>query len=602
MTTPNRLIHEKSPYLLQHAHNPVDWHPWGEEAFALAKSADKPVFLSVGYATCHWCHVMERESFENPEAAAALNATFVCIKVDREERPDIDAVYMAACHLLSGRGGWPLTVLLTPDRQPFFAGTYLPLRSRFGHPGVVDLSGQISAMWQSNRGKVLDAVAQIAPYLSKSFLYRSASTLDDSPMQAAHAEIIRRFDPQFGGFEPAPKFPSPHRLLFLLRQYERNGNAETLNMVETTLIRMRSGGIWDHVGFGFHRYSTDQQWLLPHFEKMLYDQALMALACTETFRLTRNAYFSQIAEDIFTYVLRDMTSGTGAFFTAEDADSEGEEGRFYVWSIDEFRRILGNLSPRWEKLLHVAAGGNFHDEATRQPSGLNILHTGISLSDWARQLNVPETDLATEWEEVRSRLFAVRTQRVYPLKDDKVLTDWNGLMIAALSTAARILNQPAYTESAARAASFVLTHLRDKDGRLFHRYRDGQVGIMGYADDYAWMIFGLLSLHRADGDSRWLTEAIRFQEILDADYLDRDAGGYFMNRNPDELPARPKELYDGAMPSANSVLLVNLISLCDITQDKTWRERAVHLARSFFGTVSTQPSAHTFFLLGLPVQ
>jgi uncharacterized protein YyaL (SSP411 family) len=599
MTAPNRLIHEKSPYLLQHAHNPVDWYPWGDDAFSLAKTIDKPVFLSVGYATCHWCHVMERESFENPEAAAALNDTFVCIKVDREERPDIDAVYMAACHLLSGRGGWPLTVFLTPDRQPFFAGTYLPLRSRFGHPCVLDLCGQIKLMWQSNRGKILDAAAQIQPHLAKSFGYVSSSKFTDSPIHAAHAEITRRFDPQFGGFEPAPKFPSPHRLLFLLGQHERKGDPAILKMVETTLIRMRSGGIWDHVGFGFHRYSTDQQWLLPHFEKMLYDQALMALACTETFRITRNPYFSQIVEDIFTYILRDMTSDAGAFFTAEDADSEGEEGRFYVWSIEEFRRILGDISPRWERLLNMAPGGNFHDEATRQPSGLNILHTGVPLTEWARQLNIPEAELSTEWEDVRSRLFAVRSQRVHPLKDDKVLTDWNGLMIAALSTAARNLNHPAYADAAARAAEFVLTHLLDTNGRLLHRYRDGQSGITAYTDDYAWMIFGLLCLHRADGNARWLTESVRFQEILDADYLDRDTGGYFMNLDPNELPVRPKELYDGAMPSANSVSLINLISLYDLTSDKTWMDRAVHLARSFFGTVGSQPSAHTFFLAGL---
>ena len=599
MTSTNRLIHEKSPYLLQHAHNPVDWYPWGDAAFTLAQSADKPVFLSVGYATCHWCHVMEKESFENPEAAAALNQAFICIKVDREERPDIDAVYMAACHLISGRGGWPLTVLMTPDREPFFAATYLPLLSRFGHPGVLDICGQIMNLWQSNRGKILEAVSQIGPHLAKSFLYRSSLSLNDSPLHAAHAEITRRFDPHFGGFEPAPKFPSPHRLLFLLRQYERNGDAETLKMVETTLSKMRSGGIWDHVGSGFHRYSTDKEWLLPHFEKMLYDQALMALACLETFRITRQAADARTAEDIFTYVLRDMTSESGAFYTAEDADSEGEEGRFYVWSIEEFRHVLGDMSARWESLLHVAPAGNFDDEATRQPSGLNILHTKLSLSEWAVDLHISEADLLKEWEDIRTRLFAARSRRVPPLKDDKVLTDWNGLMIAALATAARILNKPAYAEAASRAADFILINLCVADGRLFHRYREGQAGISAYADDYAWMIFGLLSLYRADENPRWLTEAIRFQDILDADYLDRNQGGYFMNFAPDDLPVQPKELYDGAMPSANSVSLVNLMSLYDLTSEKRWMDRAVHLARSFSGTVNNQPSAHTFFLIGL---
>ena len=409
MKTPNRLIHEKSPYLLQHAHNPVDWYPWGDAAFSRAKSEDKPIFLSVGYATCHWCHVMEKESFENPEAAKALNDAFVCIKVDREERPDIDAVYMAACHLITGRGGWPLTALLTPDKQPFFAATYIPLHSRFGQPGVLDLCAQITDMWQSRRQKILEAVSEIRGHLSKSFEYKPSLTLNASPIEAATDQISRRFDTQFGGFEPAPKFPSPHRLLFLLQQYEKKRDAETLEMVETTLSNMRSGGIWDHVGYGFHRYSTDKQWLLPHFEKMLYDQALLALAFLETHRITRKDIYAQTAEEIFAYVLRDMTSEAGAFFTAEDADSEGEEGRFYVWSYAEFRQLLASFPAHWEEILNVRPEGNFHDEATGRQSGVNILHTGQPLSEWALHQHVPEADLLKEWEDIRSRLFAVRS-------------------------------------------------------------------------------------------------------------------------------------------------------------------------------------------------
>ena len=362
---------------------------------------------------------------------------------------------------------------------------------------------------------------------------------------------------------------------------------------------MRAGGIWDHVGFGFHRYSTDKQWLLPHFEKMLYDQALLALAFLETYRMTQKAFYAKTAEEIFAYVLRDMTSEAGAFFTAEDADSEGEEGRFYVWSFDEFRQLLASFPAHWETLLNVSAEGNFHDEATGQKSGVNILHTGLPLSEWALRLHVPEADLLKEWEDIRSRLFAVRSRRIHPLKDDKVLTDWNGLMIAALATGARILKNPVYAQAAARAADFILTSLCDADGRLLHRYREGQAGVSAFADDYAWMIFGLLSLHQADGNPRWLTEAIRFQGILDADYRDREQGGYFMNLDPDDLPVRPKELYDGAMPSANSVSLVNLTRLHDLTADQQWMDQAILLARSFFDTVTNQPSAHTFFLTGL---
>ena len=603
MKATNRLIHEKSPYLLQHAHNPVDWYPWGDAAFSRANAEDKPVFLSVGYATCHWCHVMEKESFENPEAARALNEAFVCIKVDREERPDIDAVYMAACHLITGRGGWPLTALLTPDKQPFFAATYIPLHSRFGQPGVLALCAQITDLWTESllaqRQKILGAVSEIGGHLSRSFEYKSSLSLNASPLDAADAQITQRFDSRFGGFEPAPKFPSPHRLLFLLQRYEQKRDVETLKMVETTLSSMRAGGIWDHVGFGFHRYSTDKQWLLPHFEKMLYDQALLALAFLETYRITRKAFYAQTAEEIFAYVLRDMTSEAGAFFTAEDADSEGEEGRFYVWSYGEFHQLLEPFPAHWETLLNVRAEGNYHDEATGQNSGVNILHTGLPLYELALRMHVPEADLLKEWEDIRSRLFAVRSRRVHPLKDDKVLTDWNGLMIAALATGARVLKNPLYVQAAARAADFVLTSLCDPNGRLFHRYREGQAGVLAYADDYAWMIFGLLSLHQADGDPRWLTEAIHFQGILDEDYRDREQGGYFMNLDPNDLPVRPKELYDGAMPSANSVSLVNLTCLHDLTADKQWMDQAVHLAKSFFDTVKNQPSAHTFFLTGL---
>ncbi len=598
MTTENRLILEKSPYLLQHAHNPVDWYPWGDAAFASAKAEDKPVFLSVGYATCHWCHVMEKESFENQDAAKALNAAFVCIKVDREERPDIDAVFMAACHLITGRGGWPLTALLTPEKQPFFAATYLPLHSRFGQPGVLDLCGQIADMWHTRRQKILDAVSEINGHLLQSFEYKPSRVLSAAPVDDAVVRISRRFDPRFGGFEPAPKFPSPHRLLFLLQQYEQNHDAGILQMVETTLSNMRAGGIWDHVGFGFHRYSTDVQWLLPHFEKMLYDQALLALSYLEAFRITRKTGHAQTAEEIFAYVLRDMTSEAGAFFTAEDADSEGEEGRFYVWSMDAFRQVSAPFPAHWETLLNVRAEGNFNDEASGRKSGANILHTGVPLSEWAQRIQIPEADLLKEWEDIRGRLYEIRGRRVHPLKDDKVLTDWNGLMIGALATGARILEKPVYARAAARAADFILTRLRDAGGRLLHRYREEQAGISACADDYAWMIFGLLSLHQADNNHRWLTEAVRFQEILDADYGD-PRGGYFMNLDRSGLPVRPKELYDGAMPSANSVSLVNLTHLFELTSDPKWMDQAAFLARSFFDSVKDRPSAHTFFLTGL---
>lgn len=595
----NKLIHEKSPYLIQHAHNPVDWHPWGDVAFSLAKSLDKPVFLSVGYATCHWCHVMERESFENIEAARLLNETFVCIKVDREERPDIDAVYMAACQILSGRGGWPLTVFLTPDKKPFFAATYIPLQSRFGQFGVLDLCRHIKSLWETQRSKITEAVTDIEEHLRKSFLFSSSETIDTFPAEAAFSELSRRFDHEHGGFEPAPKFPSPHRFLFLLNLYRKKSDSMALEMVEKTLLKMRCGGIWDHVGFGFHRYSTDRQWLLPHFEKMLYDQAMLALAFLDTYKITRNSFYARTAREIFTYVIRDMTSHLGGFFTAEDADSEGEEGKFYVWTMDEFQKVAKNKDIQWETILNLTPGGNFSDEASGKQSGSNILHLNQPLSDWALKLGISESVLFDHWESVRKKLFDVRSQRVHPLKDDKILTDWNGLMIAAFATGAVVLNEPLYARIASKAADFILSALSDAEGKLFHRFRDGEAAVSAHADDYVFMISGLLALHEATNDVKWLNEAIRLQAILNENYLDKDHGGFFKTENNHDLPVRPKEVYDGAMPSANSASLVNLSAFYRLTGDKIWLNQAANLARSFFGSVKAQPSAFTFFITGL---
>ncbi len=599
MNTSNQLIHEKSPYLIQHAHNPVNWHPWGNAAFSLARTLDKPVFLSVGYATCHWCHVMERESFENLDAARLLNETFVCIKVDREERPDIDAVYMAACQILSGRGGWPLTVFLTPDKKPFFAATYIPLNGRFGQPGIKDLCVQIKNLWESQRQKISEAVEDIEGYLRESFLFSSSDTIDNSPVEAAYSELSRRFDHVYGGFESAPKFPSPHRFLFLLYLYRKNNDPKALEMVQKTLLKMRCGGIWDHVGFGFHRYSTDRQWLLPHFEKMLYDQAMLALAYLETYRITRNSFYARTAREIFAYVIRDMTSQQGGFFTAEDADSEGEEGKFYVWTMDEFQKSVKYENIRWETILNITQGGNFRDEASGIQSGNNIIHLNQPLSDWAFNLGIPESDFFDLWESVRVNLFDVRSQRVHPLKDDKILTDWNGLMIAALATGAVVLDEPEYAEIASKAADFILSALSDSDGKLLHRFRDGDAAVSAHADDYAFMIAGLLSLHEASDDAKWLNESIRLQAILNDNYLDKVHGGFFKTEDNHDLPVRPKEVYDGAIPSANSASLANLATFYRLTGDKVWLNQAEYLARSFFGTVKAQPSAFTFFITGL---
>jgi uncharacterized protein YyaL (SSP411 family) len=596
----NQLINEKSPYLLQHAHNPVDWHAWSEETFALAKTQNKPVFISIGYATCHWCHVMEKESFEDEEVARVLNDTFICIKVDREERPDIDAVYMAACQMLTGSGGWPLNLFLTPDKQPFFAATYLPKRNRFGRAGLVELCQQISSLWTSQTDKVHSSAASIAASLDRAFTFTAADEPGESLLDHAFELTWQGYDSKFGGFENAPKFPTPHRLLFLLRCYHRTADAKALKMVEKTLQAMRLGGIWDHVGYGFHRYSTDSQWLLPHFEKMLYDQALMAQAFLETYQITKDGFYAQTADEIFTYVLRDMTSPDGAFFSAEDADSEGEEGKFYVWSVDEFRKVLGDgQSEVWEKILNLKPDGNFSDEASGQRTGANILHLDKSMSQLAGELNLTEQEINTQWAKIRQKLFQSRKDRIHPLKDDKILTDWNGLMIASLSLAARILNKPEYARAAENSARFILTKMRDGHGRLFHRFRDGELAIEAQAADYAFLILGLLNLYQATFDLTYAEEAAALQTTMLHDFWDEAGGGFFTTSNKSvELPVRPKELYDGAIPSANSVSLLNLLWLARLTGDPKWDTKAHEQMRTFAGTVKSQPTAFTYFLLG----
>ena len=598
---PNLLIHEKSPYLLQHAHNPVNWHPWSDKTFTLAKTENRPIFLSIGYATCHWCHVMEKESFEDEETARYLNDTFVCIKVDREERPDIDSVYMAACQMLTGSGGWPLSIFMTPDKRPFFAATYLPRRSRFGRAGVIDLCQQIKNLWATQKEKVDTSADSIAANLDRAFTFSSAKEPDESLLDRAYTQIRRAFDPQHGGFEPIPKFPTPHRLLFLLRCYHRTGDTNALEMVQRTLTAMRLGGIWDHVGFGFHRYSTDERWLLPHFEKMLYDQALIATAYLESYQITKDPFFARTAEEIFTYVLRDMTSSEGAFFSAEDADSEGEEGKFYVWSTHELQHVLaGDDIEQWEKILRVSPEGNFLDEATRQKSGANILHLTAPLNKWSQKLNLPENQLQNDWEKIRCKLFDTREKRIHPLKDDKILTDWNGLMIAALALGARILKKPEYESAAHNATDFILNRMRQKDGRLFHRFRDGELAIDAHASDYAFLIHGLLNLYQSTFELALAEEAQVLQERMIEDFWDEQKGGFYTTPiGNTELPVRPKELYDGASPSANSVSLYNLLTLFRLTGDPKWEERAQAQVRAFAGTVTDQPSAFTYFLCAL---
>jgi uncharacterized protein YyaL (SSP411 family) len=528
MPETNRLSREKSPYLFQHASNPVDWYPWGEEAFKKAKKEDLPIFLSIGYSTCHWCHVMEKESFEDKDVARLMNEHFVSIKVDREERPDIDNVYMKICQMITGRGGWPLTILMTPDKKPFFAGTYLPKRRRFNQIGMMDLIPRIGELWKTQRRDLLASAEKIVLALGQQSSQSSAGRINESALNLAFQQLIRGFDAHYGGFSQAPKFPTPHNISFLLRYWKRTGNDSALHMVDKTLQALQTGGIFDHLGYGFHRYSTDGSWLLPHFEKMLYDQALLAIAYTECHSATKNDLYRKTAEKIFSYVLRDMTSTNGAFYSAEDADSEGEEGKFYTWQWRELETQLGDEGLKLaSEVFNVQKSGNFSDEATGTKTGANILHLTQSLDDIASELKISVKDLEKKMESLRKKLFAIREKRERPLRDDKILTDWNGLMIAALAIASRAFHRQDYREAANKASDFIISNMRLKDGQLLHRHREGESKILAYADDYAFLIWGQIELYEASFEERHLRDAIALQDTFISHFWDEKDGAFF---------------------------------------------------------------------------
>ncbi len=587
----NRLAAEKSPYLLQHASNPVDWYPWGDEAFEVAKRENKPVFLSIGYSTCHWCHVMEHESFEDPEVAALLNRAFVCIKVDREERPDIDHVYMTVCQMMTGSGGWPLTLLLTPQREPFFAATYIPREA------LMTFVPRVEAAWRDQNDAVRSDAGRVSGLLRQSMAAAAGEEIGAEVLQRACQELGARFDSTHAGFGTRPKFPTPHNLLFLLRYWKRSGEAWPLEMVTRTLDAMRKGGIYDQVGFGFHRYSTDAAWLVPHFEKMLYDQALLMMAYTEAWQATGNPHYRAVAEEIATYVMRDLSLPGGGFCSAEDADSEGEEGKFYVWTLAELRDVLGGDAARIAGVYGANQEGNFADEASGHRSGANILHLPRAIDETAAELGVPAEELRAATESARRRLLEARSSRVRPHLDDKVLTDWNGLMIAALAGCGRALDRPDLVARAASSANFVRrSGLLDGD-RLLHRWRDGEAAIPGMLDDYAFFTWGLLELYEATCEVHYLELANLLAARMHGSFAD-GAGGYFMTAGSAEaLLVRPREAYDGAMPSGNSVAMAVMARLARLTGDMTWDKRARDVARAFSAQISATPMAHTYALV-----
>lgn len=577
----NHLIHEKSPYLLQHAYNPVHWYAWKEETFKKAQQEDKPIFLSIGYSTCHWCHVMEHESFEDPDIAKYLNDHFISIKVDREERPDVDTVYMQVCQALTGQGGWPLTIFMTPHQKPFYAGTYFPKESRYGRPGFMEVLKTIQFNWHQHREKVDDITQQIQAHFDElSEENRDHEKLSFSLIDRAIAQLKNTYDEENGGFGEAPKFPTPHKLMFLLRYYQYSNDNTALEMVTKTLDQMYKGGIFDHLGYGFSRYSTDEYWLVPHFEKMLYDNALLILVYTEAYQVTQESRYLTIATQTMKYVLHSLKHKEGGFYCAEDADSEGEEGKFYVFTPEEIISILGQeAGSQFNDFYGVTAHGNFEGKTI-----LNRLHANL-LQEEPKQLK--------KW---RQDLLEYRQKRTSLHKDDKILTSWNGLILAALSKLYAVTQDQTYLTAANQTVQFIKEHLFENN-RLLARYREGESQFKGYLDDYANLSYGLIELYQATADAEVLDFATTLTKQM-ITLFKSESGGYFLTgHDAEELLMRPKELYDGAMPSGNSMAAYNLIRLAKLTADPQFETEATSQLEFMAGQIQPAEMNYTFYLI-----
>ena len=574
----NRLKNETSPYLLQHMNNPVDWWPWCDEAFAKAKAENKPVFLSIGYSTCHWCHVMAHESFEDAEVADVLNRYFVPVKVDKEDRPDIDSVYMSVCLALTGSGGWPMTIIMEHTGKPFFAGTYFPKRYRYGMPGLIELLEGINAQWQTDRQKLLDSAEKITVRLnaqSKKPLNHSDS---DKLIKQGVAYFKSAFDRRYGGFGRAPKFPSPHNLLFLLEAYQNLHDRDCLEMAEKTLLSMAKGGIFDHIGFGFSRYSTDAKWLAPHFEKMLYDNALLIMAYTKAYEITRNPVYKTVTEKTILYIKREMTHPEGGFFSAQDADSDGVEGKYYVFTPREIVSTLGESDGQaFCELYDISESGNFEGKNIPNQIGRPALNDSIS--------------------RFLPTLYEYRKKRTSLHKDDKILTAWNALMIAALADAFSIFGDESYLEAAKRAAAFIETNLCE-NGRVFTSFREGKRSGYGFLDDHAFYVYALLRLYHVTSEMQYLERAKRLAGKVAADFFDDRDGGFYLTGNYGEpLVARPKESYDGAIPSGNSVMTMNLVTLNLLTGE--YEDILDKQASFMISQAADSPAGYSFLLYSL---
>lgn len=589
----NQLINETSPYLLQHAHNPVNWFPWGEEALGLARKLDKPIFLSIGYSACHWCHVMEQESFENEAIAQILNENFIPIKVDREERPDIDEIYMTAVQLMTGSGGWPLSVWLTPNLEPFFGGTYFPPEDRWGRAGFKNILLQIAQLWQQRRGEVLNSANQITASLNQINQVQSEeAALDQSLWHLAFKSAEQQFDERHGGFGGAPKFPMAMELSFLLRYYFHTGEKRALAMVEKSLNEMAAGGIFDHLGGGFHRYSTDERWLVPHFEKMLYDNALLTITYLEAFQITKNIDYKETAIATLDYVLREMTAPEGGFYSSQDADSEGEEGKFYVWQKSDIETILGKEETKlFADIYDVTDHGNWE--------GKNILHLRRRLAGAAKGYGLSLADLKDRLATNRKRLFEARAQRIPPGTDDKILTDWNGLMISAFCKGYQVLGNQKYLIAAQKAVDFLLEKLYI-DGRILKTYRNGKSHLNGYLSDYAFLVAALIDLYESDFDWKYLAKATEINALMLQKFWDDKAGGfYFTPDDHERLIVRTRNAYDNAIPAGNSVAVHNLLKLSQFTGDFNSKEKAERTLKLFTSQMQRSPSGFAVLLSSL---
>ena len=589
----NRLIHETSPYLLQHAHNPVDWYPWGDEAFQKAKRENKPILLSVGYSACHWCHVMERESFENEKIAALMNESFVNIKVDREERPDLDEIYMNAVQMLTGRGGWPMTMFLTPEGKPFYGGTYFPPEDRQGMPGLPRILNGVAQAYRERPADVEKSVSQILEALERmSESNPSDKNFATEIIGESCERIARAYDSDNGGLGQAPKFPNAGVYELFLRHYHHAKSERYLDMVVHTLSKMAQGGIYDHLGGGFHRYSVDAKWLVPHFEKMLYDNAQLLRIYAQAYVITQDPLFKSVVEETARYLLREMLHSEGGFYSTQDADSEGEEGRFFVWTPDELNRLLGEADGEiFCRMYDVTEQGNFEEK--------NILHPILTIEQASKFFRKERAEIETLVASAKEKLLAAREKRIKPFRDEKIITAWNGLTLSGLAEAIKISANPACTEAADRSIGFIFNRMF-RDGFLLHVYKDNQAKLLGYLDDYAFLAIGLLDLYEALFDRSFLERSMQLTEIMLSEFWDeRDGGFFYTGKSHEQLISRAKPIFDASIPSGNAVATQLLLRLYYLTGNEDYRGRAEKVLRSYYDAMANQPFGFAHMLCAM---